>query len=798
VNGGGDGATEVAWTVELGVPGGVTTAVILAAVLAGVVWLGLRGDLRGLTPPRRMALLALRIVTVAAALAVVLQLRWLGARERTEAGRLVVLLDGSGSMGLPAGSGEDTRYERAAALVKRWARETPSDVLRSTAPWSFGAPPARPERWGSLAGDGWSTTDGRSDLGGALAAVARGALGPGVGAVVVVGDGRATGAEALPTGALRRAGIAVHTVAVGEPFPDDAIVDVEADPVAFLHNEARVRARVRLAGGPRRPTEVPLTLRREGEVVAETRVAVGEDGVGETELAFVPRRLGREVYRLSIPWRRDDRVPANNERPFLVRVSREKLRVLHVVGSPSWDERFLRGFFKDDPRVDLVSFFILRTAGDLTLADPSELSLIPFPTEELFTEHLGSFDLVVFQNFDYRPYDMARHLPRIRDYVRRGGGFVMVGGDLSFGAGGYAETPVGDVLPVAIPGNLPPRPGGDPEDLGRDVVGGPFRPRLPAPLHPIVALRASTAATVDAWQGLVPVAGANRLDDLTGADAQALLVHPTARTSSGAPMPVLAVGRPGDGRVMALGTDASYRWGFEMAGRSGDASAYERFWDRAVRWLTGDPALEPSTITTDGIRHPPGDRLSVTGRFRDRRTYAPRVARPVAVRLVTEDGAPVGGRVVTTDGGGRIELTLDGPALPGVYRVEAWPADGTEDADDGDRGDGGDDGDEGGSAGVPDLEGSPLAQEPFLVEAAGDEWGEPAPDPDRLARLAEETGGRFAPDVDDAPDLEDVDTTRTTRLGVALVAPLARPWVVLALIGMLLGEWALRRRWGRR
>ncbi|MCA9527163.1 MAG: hypothetical protein KC549_12795, partial [Myxococcales bacterium] len=141
-----------------------------------------------------------------------------------------------------------------------------------------------------------------------------------------------------------------------------------------------------------------------------------------------------------------------------------------------------------------------------------------------FEEQLGSFDLIIFQNFTYRGYQMIQYLPLIREYVREGGGFVMIGGDLSFTSGGYAGTPIADFLPV----ELPPE-GGDLIDEGR------FRPTLTEAgrRHPITALSLVPEENDKLWAGLPELSGINRVLGVRE-DAVVLAQHP-AREAGGAP-----------------------------------------------------------------------------------------------------------------------------------------------------------------------------------------------------------------------------------------------------------------------
>ena len=227
--------------------------------------------------------------------------------------------------------------------------------------------------------------------------------------------------------------------------------------------------------------------------MAEEPVLLDETGHGRVKFEATPNRVGRSVWEVSVPVVAGDAVPGNNVFPVVVRVVRDRTRVLQVSGAPSYDQKFLRLFLKEDPSVDLVSFFILRTHEDFGAGWHSqELSLIAFPYERLFNEDLSSFDLVVLQNFNYAPYferSSSVLLDNIARYVRQGGALVMVGGDRSFDLAEYAGTSIADVLPVKLGVESP------------KTDARAFRPSLTkaGEVHPVTRLAGTTAASVATW-----------------------------------------------------------------------------------------------------------------------------------------------------------------------------------------------------------------------------------------------------------------------------------------------------------
>ncbi|MBK6578070.1 MAG: hypothetical protein IPG17_18100 [Sandaracinaceae bacterium] len=757
-------------TFLFGVPGGALVAGLLFLACLAVGVLAWR-DVAGLPPPRK-ALRGLRATSLVLVFLVCSRPGCSQEQRESIDGRLVVLFDTSHSVSLELA--DTSRAQQAAALAAAWSNQPAAATARVL---RFGADLEDT----SLAelGEAYPTNDERSRLVESLRRLAAQDGQLEIGAILVVSDGADTDMATLPDD-FDLDGVRVHAAALGadDEVTDDAIRSVRVDSVGYLRQPLRVR--VQLATTEEEARRVPLRLWQGDELLREQTVTIPASGDIDVTLELTPTRLGRSLYRVSIPVSADDAVPSNNDRSFLINVRRDKLRVLLVTGQPSWDVRFLRVFLKRDPAIDLISFFILRTANDLTMAPSEELALIPFPTDELFSEHLGSFDIILFQNFDYAPYEMGPYLPRIRDYVMRGGAFAMIGGDRAFGPGGYAGTPIEAVLPVGVPAeSLPPE---------RSLVEGRFQPVVVTDHrhHPLVALLPDDAESLRLWASLSPLEGANQVTEVN-ARGHVLLEHPRERALNGAPLPILVAGRAGEGRVMALTVDTSWRWGMTSAGESGDASAYDRFWDRALRWLSKDPTLDPARVMTDRERYAAEGRVRVDGVIRDE-VHSPYASRELTLLVMPAEGeVPLTSRSVTTDASGAFSTELVAPRQPGGYRVVVRELAGAPRAADPAAA--------AGPAGVePPAE---LASEWFVVDQGGDELADPRPRPELLRALTERTGGTFT-DASSRPALASFDTRRTRSLGVATSFPFESWPALVALVALLLLEWGARRRWGRR
>ncbi len=739
---------------RIGLPGGWPIALLACLLLAVLAWHGAR-RLGALPSGPRRLLLGLRLGSLLLGALVVLQPERLVEVREPRQGPVAVVLDVSASMALPDGQ-RGSRLDDALALLREAASERAGEVRFHLLDLEVRAS----DREALLDGTPPATTARRTDLSGALGRwLAQAAGGPDApAAVLLLSDGADT--EHAPLDALRAAAVPVHTVLLGggRPLRDRGIRSARVPPRVPLRDRARVQ--VRLQQQPAEAGErVRVRLWRGESMLSEADASLDEQGEGEASLPFVLRTPGRVVLRVEVEPLDGDAVPENDVRWLLVEGRRERLRVLHLAGRPSWDVRFLRAFLKRDPSLQLVYFFILRTEGDDTNAAPDEMALIPFPTDELFRQHLDRFDVVILQNFDYEPYGIARYLPGLARHVRRGGGLVMVGGERTFDRGNYGDTPLQPLLPVELlPANRPASAALLTEPFGPTVAEGMDQ-------HPLVALWPRGS---EGWARLAPVDLLHRVAAVRP-EATVPLVHPRRRTARGEPAPVLALSTPGKGRVATLLTDGSWRWGMPSAARGADGAAHARFWDRLLRWAAADPRLEPCQISLPAPRVALGASFPVEATVRDA-TFRP--LRHVEARwlLLDEGGEPLGGHPVTLDGEGRWKGRLRAPRRAGGVHLELHP-----------------------SGEMPVR-----CQGWLLVERAGPDLLDPRTDPERLAVIAQATGGRYLERPGALPSLDRLAREGAPLRAIRRSAPF-RSWPVLGLLfALLAADWWLRRRRGLR
>lgn len=531
--------------------------------------------------------------------------------------------------------------------------------------------------------------------------------------------------------------------------PPDSIRDVwlsRVDGLAYVldRNLTQVRCEVRAVGFDE--GAVTVSLSEGGEELDRAEVAVKDALAGAAvTLAFLPRGPGRRVLEVSVSRLPGETSVLNNERAVVVDVVRDRLRVLHVAGHPSWDERFLRDYLRRRKDVELVSFHTLRAPDTAVLSEDDETTLIPFPAEEIFQKQTEGFDLVILQDYDLPEINRERYAAGLASYVHGGGALLVIGGSYSLGARGAWPLVLDPVLPVT-----PPR------TAAHGMLEGRFEVEMPAEAarHPIAAdpLLAERVGRAP------PLAALNLVG---GIDPGAtVLLRAVADPASGsARHPVLVVAPAARGRTAALLTDTLWRWSFDPT----FDDLYGRLLDRVVAYLTRDPAASPLRVAVASPRVGPGrEQRAVV-------TAAPEVAnvRVAIERRVAGDRYEPAGFAAESGGAGVHRFV---PAEPGVFRVVAT----------GMQGD------------------APLSStQVFLVGPSAEEtsllFGATTP----IAALAELTGGRAMPMVTMEPEDLALRPEVVATVGVHAEEPIwNHPAVFLFLVLALGFEWFIERKIG--
>jgi uncharacterized membrane protein len=673
---------------------------------------------------------------------------------------LAVLLDSSESMGFPAagGSAGDRLHQGLDVLLKSNGQVLESLTRDFDVRLYRFAEQARAvtrDELTSLAPDGRATNFVQS-----LTDVQQEYRDTPLAGLLVLSDGIVTAGEA-PVEAMRHGDTPVVTLGLGDPesYRDIQIAAIEAPNFAFVHSPVEIEVTAKSWGY--KGQVIPLVLKQEGRILSTSSVQITDDR--ETRRAtftITPKEVGR--YRLTVetPVQVGEVLRTNNQKDFQLQVRRDKIRVLVVSGRPSWNYRFLRRALKSDPSVDLISFIILRTPTDVVNVPDDQLSLIPFPTNRLFTEELGNFDLLIFDNFSYLLYFPMLYLENIRRFVADGGAFAMFGGDQSFELGGFANTPIEEILPVTL------------ERSGTGYVQSHVKMELtPEGLqHPITRLLPNAEETQRIWQAMPALRGFNRARR-PKPDAVTLGVTVDGAFSR---LPLMAAMQYGDGRTLAFLSDQFWRWNFEMVGAQRGNHHFLSMVHQMVRWLVKDPGLRPVQLVSDKDAYQVGDTVDIRVRVLER-DFSPAPAAVLNLVVRDPDGQSTQLPTVPTDDPGEFQASLKAERL-GAFRVEV-------------------------EARLSDRH---LGEDVLIYEVhpSTAETMVGAPNHAMLRRLAEVSGGRFFTPAEVGADFGAVLRDILKRdLQYKIVEERAlhlrhTPSAFLILVALFGAEWFVRRRAG--
>ena len=410
--------------------------------------------------------------------------------------------------------------------------------------------------------------------------------------------------------------VPVHALLTGKPGEFDRRLEVVKSPrFGIVGGSRNAQVRVVDAGRDAAGETVTLRLLREGEAAEARRVRIGET----LEIPMRFPHSGMNIVELEVEGADGELTSTNNRAILAAEGVRENLRVLLVSGEPHAGERVWRNLLKSDAAVDLVHFTILRPPEKQDGTPINQLSLIAFPTRELFSEKLEDFDLIIFDRYHRRGVLPLLYLDNVASYVENGGAVLVASGEHFASPTSLYRTPLSHILPATPTGR---------------VIEEPYRPMMTqvGNRHPVTRGLAGTTSEKPTWGRWFRI--------IETIDSQGSILMEGPRQT-----PLLILNRQGEGRIALLLSDHAWLWarGFDGGG------PYTALLRRLAHWLMKEPDLEE-------------DSLQVSNRGNDL---------VIERHSMQEQIEPV---ELTAPSGEKSQVTLD-PTAPGVWRGTIGRAD---------------------------------------------------------------------------------------------------------------------------
>jgi uncharacterized membrane protein len=730
---------------------GVAAAAIL---LAGIFyWRAFRTLRRG----QWQTLLALRVLAILVIIMLLFRPVFSYHKELKQQPALILLLDASASMSIADDATGVTRFNQARQRIEAWWEQLSDDFNLYLIEFSEQATPlADVAQLMELKPDGKATSLSRALS--AARGVAKELPAGQVEAAILVSDGIHNSAG-KPDEEVRQMGMVVHTVGVGASLRSDLssrdvqVAGLDCAERLMLNNKAEITASIEGTGLAGRVLEV--ILEEDGQTLKEEKLTLDEaEGPQNVVFEFRPTVEGRHTYTVRVPPVGDEKIDQNNQRSAVALVVQPGIRVLYLEGTLRPEYGALVGhFLSKDP--DLEFCALVQTKANV-FSKRSNIEGLPLDAIPSDKETVDQFDVFIIGDLD-ASYIRPEQQRLLVERIRSGAGLLMLGGYHSLGPGGYAGTPLGEVLPVLL---------GD-RDTGQ--VTDPFLPQLTPegvrlPIFANIAEFFPTQTGGPKQEGLPPLLGATR----TGPQrpgATVLAVCPLEPA-----LPVLATQPVDKGRTAVFSGDTTRNWHQELRAQDRE-TPFLQFWGQMVRWLAGrtsEVAIEASIVgSTDKGYYEPEEAIAISAVVRDEQGEGTTEAKVAAViRGPAGRTDEVALSAVPGPAGhyrGRFE-----PKTPGSYEIVVQ-----------------------GRLGESTLSSEKLAVE---VGRPNLEFERLDLDEKTLGRIAAASGGRCV-HISTADQLIEQLDRREKKRGVLLERRLYWPplfWLLF--VGLVTTEWFLRRR----
>lgn len=744
-------------------PVGDSYLVAAAAALLLFLLLRIGPSSEKLGPHRRRVLIALRCAIFGMIILAMLRPTLVVLETRKQSATLILLADQSRSMTIRDDLNGRSRWEALCEALgaARGALQALGSEIEVKA-YTFDSEP-RPAKFVDGRVELPEVPDGpQTAIGYTLEEVLRQETGKRVLGVFLFSDGAQRTIpprDVLPQNAaarLKHLGQPLYTIRFGQSrglgqVQDVAVTDLVADSTVFVKNELAVAAQVRIDGYLNRQIPAAFVVETptgKTETIAQQTVQATEDGQRvPLKFRFLPDTPGEYKLTLQLEQQPGELVTTNNRLSTFVQVLKGGIRVLYIEAFPGRVERrFLVQSLAGSPDIGVDAVLLNVQAPETRPPDFSERF------------QPGKYDVYLLGNIDAEAF-RKEELAELAATVKRGAGLLMSGGLQSFGPGGYAETPLAEVLPVKMDRLERQRPG---SAVSRDLhLLGPIkmRPTAVGTTNYCLRLAATAEESATVWGQLPPLReGANKF---VGVKPGAIVLAESEQKQ-----PLLVAQTVGEGRVLAFAADSTWQWwmrGFELP--------HKRFWRQVILWLAKkDEATEGNVwVRLNHRRFTPGQRVEFTvGAQGPSGEPLPNAAFQVEVEMPGGKKTPVA-------------LVQSPEATTGSFRDTQAAGDYTI------RVTATQDGRELGSASIR-----------FLVMDQDLELDNPMADATLMDNLAAMTGGKaLVPEELPAVLRELAEATEDYQIETETKKTFWDTWpFLLVLIGLLSVEWYLRKQWG--
>lgn len=458
-----------------------------------------------------------------------------------------------------------------------------------------------------------------------------------LGAIVLMTDGgdNTGGVDRETIAQLKQLRVPVHTVGFG---PDHFSKDVEIEDVAVAARalpNSKVSARVafRQHGYPGQSAK--LIVRENGHPIAQQDITLKADVEQSATVLFNSGIAGAHSFQIGIDPEAGEENTQNNGMVRVVNVTEKKMRVLYIEGEPRWEYKFIRRAMEDDTSIELVS--VVRTTQNKTYQQGGKQGELVdgFPPT---IEGLFAFDGLILGSIEANYFSTAQQ-NIIRDFAdRRGGGVMFLAGRYALNEGGYANTPMAEMMPVHLPNEKTwSRDFSDMSltDAGRE--------------NAICRIEETRDANLARWKKMPQIANYAVMGTPKPGAVTLMSVNPAGKR----PSPLLVIENYGHGRTAVFATAGTWRW--KMLQDHTDKT-HAIFWQQLMRWLVTETPGQVSASTPHQV-------LSDETRVPLRAVVRDKTYQPVA-------GATVEATITRPDGGSDVVTMKPDPLESGTYTGE--------------------------------------------------------------------------------------------------------------------------------